>query len=113
MRIDDLLERKDFRDDRLQLAARQPVQDVLFPLRHPLGVANHLEQRVAAKVSPFLSTPRTAGKASPSGPAAAVLELEEHLLPHAEALAIAIAAKANEWNDVVKMGGRICRMPCH
>src|SRR3984893_3443956 len=35
---------------------------------------------------------------------AAVLELEEHLLPHAEALAIAIEAKANEWNDVVKTG---------
>jgi fumarate hydratase, class II len=33
-----------------------------------------------------------------------VLELEEHLLPHAEALAIAIEAKANEWNDVVKIG---------
>src|SRR6201993_3262094 len=35
---------------------------------------------------------------------AAVLELEEHLVPHAEALAIAIEAKANEWNDVVKIG---------
>jgi fumarate hydratase class II len=35
---------------------------------------------------------------------AAVLELEERLLPHAEALAIAIEAKANEWNDVVKIG---------
>ena len=35
---------------------------------------------------------------------AAVLELEEHLLPHAEALAIAIEAKPNEWNDVVKIG---------
>src|SRR2546430_4469284 len=35
---------------------------------------------------------------------AAVLELEEHLLPHAETLAIAIEAKANEWNDVVKIG---------
>jgi fumarate hydratase class II len=35
---------------------------------------------------------------------AAVLELEERLVPHAEALAIAIEAKANEWNDVVKIG---------
>ena len=35
---------------------------------------------------------------------AAVLELEEHLLPHAEALAAAIEAKANEWMDVVKIG---------
>jgi fumarate hydratase, class II len=35
---------------------------------------------------------------------AAVMELERHLLPHAEALATAIAAKANEWNDVVKIG---------
>ncbi len=35
---------------------------------------------------------------------AAVLELEEHLLPHAEALATAIEAKANEWSDVVKTG---------
>ena len=35
---------------------------------------------------------------------AAVLELEEHLLPHAEALTAAIEAKANEWRDVVKIG---------
>jgi fumarate hydratase, class II len=35
---------------------------------------------------------------------AAVIELEEHLLPHAAALATAIEAKANEWNDVVKTG---------
>jgi fumarate hydratase, class II len=35
---------------------------------------------------------------------AAVLELEEHLLPRAEALAAAIEAKANEWQDVVKTG---------
>jgi fumarate hydratase class II len=35
---------------------------------------------------------------------AAVLELEEHLLPHAEALATSIEAKANEWMDVVKTG---------
>jgi fumarate hydratase class II len=35
---------------------------------------------------------------------AAVPELEEHLLPHAEALAKAIEAKANEWMDVVKTG---------
>src|SRR6478672_1840536 len=35
---------------------------------------------------------------------AAVLELEERLVPHAEALAIAIEAKANEWSDVVKIG---------
>src|SRR5438876_6769311 len=35
---------------------------------------------------------------------AAVMELEEHLLPHAEALAAAIEAKANEWMDVVKTG---------
>src|SRR5438132_14161957 len=35
---------------------------------------------------------------------AAVLELEEHLLPRADALAAAIAAKAKEWMDVVKIG---------
>ena len=35
---------------------------------------------------------------------AAVLELEEHLLPHAEALAGAIEAKSAEWMDVVKIG---------
>jgi fumarate hydratase class II len=35
---------------------------------------------------------------------AAVLELEEHLLPQAEALAAAIETKANEWIDVVKTG---------
>jgi fumarate hydratase, class II len=35
---------------------------------------------------------------------AAVLALEDHLVPHAEALAAAIAAKSEEWNDVVKIG---------
>src|SRR3981081_2106670 len=35
---------------------------------------------------------------------AAMLELEEHLLPQAEALAAAIETKANEWMDVVKTG---------
>jgi fumarate hydratase class II len=35
---------------------------------------------------------------------AAVLELEEHGLPRAEALAAAIEAKAKEWKDVVKTG---------
>jgi fumarate hydratase, class II len=35
---------------------------------------------------------------------AAVLELEENLLPPAEALAGAIEAKAKEWKDVVKTG---------
>jgi fumarate hydratase class II len=35
---------------------------------------------------------------------AAVLEVEQHLLPQAAALAVAIEAKANEWNDVVKIG---------
>ena len=35
---------------------------------------------------------------------AAVVELEEHLLPHAEALATAIEVKANEWMEVVKTG---------
>ena len=35
---------------------------------------------------------------------AAVLELEEHLLPQAEALAAAIETKAKEWTDVVKIG---------
>jgi fumarate hydratase class II len=35
---------------------------------------------------------------------AAVLELEKHLLPYAEALAKAIEAKANQWIDVVKTG---------
>src|SRR5271155_3320672 len=35
---------------------------------------------------------------------AAVLELEQHLLPHAERLAGAIEAKAKEWMAVVKTG---------
>ena len=35
---------------------------------------------------------------------AAVMELEGHLLPHAEALAIAIETKADEWMEVVKTG---------
>jgi len=35
---------------------------------------------------------------------AAVLELERHLLPQAEALAASIEAKAAEWMDVVKIG---------
>src|SRR5271163_3434768 len=35
---------------------------------------------------------------------AARLELEQHLLPHSEALAVAIEAKANEWHDIVKTG---------
>jgi fumarate hydratase class II len=35
---------------------------------------------------------------------AAVLELEEHLLPHASGLAAAIEAKSDEWRDVVKTG---------
>ena len=35
---------------------------------------------------------------------AAVMELEEHLLPHAAALADAIEAKAKAWMDVVKTG---------
>src|SRR5215471_15617370 len=35
---------------------------------------------------------------------AAVMELEAHLLPHAEALAGAIEAKAKQWMDVVKTG---------
>ncbi len=35
---------------------------------------------------------------------AAVAELEEHLLPRAEALAAAIEAKAKEWMGVVKIG---------
>src|SRR5216683_4065136 len=35
---------------------------------------------------------------------AALQEVEEHLLPQAEALATAIEAKANEWMDVVKIG---------
>jgi fumarate hydratase class II len=35
---------------------------------------------------------------------AAVLELEEHLLPRAAALAAAIRAKAEAWKDVVKIG---------
>src|SRR6201984_1312650 len=35
---------------------------------------------------------------------AAVLDLEDHLLPQAEALSVAIEAKANEWSDVVKIG---------
>src|ERR1700736_1998503 len=35
---------------------------------------------------------------------AAVLELEQHLLPFAEALATAIEAKSDEWSEVVKIG---------
>jgi fumarate hydratase class II len=35
---------------------------------------------------------------------AAVMELEQHLLLHAEALAGAIEAKANQWMDVVETG---------
>jgi fumarate hydratase, class II len=35
---------------------------------------------------------------------AAILELEQHLLPEAEALAAAIEAKASEWSGVVKTG---------
>src|ERR1700691_2736360 len=35
---------------------------------------------------------------------AAVLELEQRLLPQAEALAVAIEAKANEWHDIIKTG---------
>jgi fumarate hydratase, class II len=35
---------------------------------------------------------------------AAVLELEEHLVPNATALAATIEAKAEEWRDVVKIG---------
>ena len=35
---------------------------------------------------------------------AAVMELEDHLLRHAEALADSIEAKAKEWRDVVKTG---------
>jgi fumarate hydratase class II len=35
---------------------------------------------------------------------AAVLELEQHLLPHAEALAVAIEAKSREWSGIVKTG---------
>jgi fumarate hydratase, class II len=35
---------------------------------------------------------------------AAVMELEQRLLPHAEALAAAIEAKAKQWMDVVKTG---------
>jgi fumarate hydratase class II len=35
---------------------------------------------------------------------AAVLELEENLLPHADALTTAIVTKSNEWSDVVKIG---------
>jgi fumarate hydratase class II len=35
---------------------------------------------------------------------AAVLELEEHLLPRSEALAAAIEAKASEWSNVIKTG---------
>jgi fumarate hydratase, class II len=35
---------------------------------------------------------------------AAVLELEEHLLPEAEALAAAIEEKSSEWGNVVKTG---------
>jgi len=35
---------------------------------------------------------------------AAVLELEQHLLPHAERLAVAIEAKSREWSGIVKTG---------
>jgi fumarate hydratase, class II len=33
-----------------------------------------------------------------------MLELEEHLVPHAEALAKSIEAKSSDWSDVVKIG---------
>src|SRR3981189_963929 len=36
---------------------------------------------------------------------AAVMELEEHLLPDTEALAAGIETKANEWMEVAKTGG--------
>jgi len=35
---------------------------------------------------------------------ASVIELEQHLLPHAEALAVAIESKSDEWKDVIKTG---------
>src|SRR5258706_11137075 len=35
---------------------------------------------------------------------AAVLELEQHLLPHAEGLAVAIEAKSREWSGIAKTG---------
>src|SRR5207245_334614 len=35
---------------------------------------------------------------------AAVLEVEQHLLPHAEGLAVAIEAKSREWSGIVKTG---------
>ena len=35
---------------------------------------------------------------------AAVLEIDDHLLPNAEALLAAIEAKSREWDDVVKIG---------
>ena len=35
---------------------------------------------------------------------AAVLEIEDHLLPNAEALLAAIEAKSREWDDVIKIG---------
>src|SRR5262249_12127895 len=35
---------------------------------------------------------------------AAVLELEEHLLPSAGTLATAIEGKSHEWSDIVKIG---------
>src|ERR1700688_726800 len=35
---------------------------------------------------------------------ASVIELEQHLLPRAEALAVAIESKSDEWKDVIKTG---------
>jgi fumarate hydratase class II len=35
---------------------------------------------------------------------ASVIELEQHLLPHAEALAMVIESKSDEWKDVIKTG---------
>ena len=40
---------------------------------------------------------------------AAMIELEQHLLPSAERLATEIEAKSRDWMDVVKTGQTICR----
>src|SRR5207253_3063672 len=83
-----------------------------FPMRLPLGCAKSwqlLGGRTGSKSPVHPNDDVNMGQSSndtfPTAMhIAAVLELEEHLLPHAEALATSIEAKANEWMDVVKTG---------
>src|SRR5205823_12538293 len=83
-----------------------------FPMRLPLGCAKSwqlLGGRTGSKSPVHPNDDVNLGQSSndtfPTAMhIAAVLELEEHLLPHAEALATAIEAKAQEWRDIVKIG---------